>query len=234
MSEYIIGTGVDGTTVPVGKDRPIMTRERWGNSRFIAGELFEDVMMRYLPLSINVVEIGSGWTTIVLSEEIAKRPILQVTSLEQMELWYEKVLPYAPNVSLYLAPMFPIGSVTLFRTTYEMEWYDLSEVFLPDSIDLLLVDGPVRKENHPTRYPAVPMLENFMAPGCKIILDDSAPNEIVAAGWQDNFDCTVVFHHKSDTEDVLVLEYPGPNQVVTETGEKGKACLTQSLQPFAQ
>ena len=218
MSDGVMGTGVDGTTIPVGRDEPIMTRKNWGNSRWIAGELFEDVMRRYLPLATNVLEVGSGWTTVVLSTYVASLPRLQVTSLEHIELWYDKVLPHAPNVALYLTPL----------VAYEegFEWYDINSDWMPEDddpkIDLLLVDGPPRKPGEDSRHPAIPVLLHHLAPGCKIILDDATPLDRIHSRWFDEFGVNVVFDHHSDTEDVLVLEYPGPAQVVIETGEKGK------------
>ncbi len=98
-----MGTGLDGTTIPVGRDEPIMTRKNWGNSRWIAGELYEEIMLRYLPLSNNVFEMGSGWSTVVLSREMENRPHLYATSLEHQQMWYDKAILNAPMVDIYLA-----------------------------------------------------------------------------------------------------------------------------------
>ena len=206
-----MGTGVDGTTVPMGRDKPIMTRFEWGNSRWIAGELFEDIMLRWLPLATNVFELGSGWTTVLLSQKMEKRPELQVTSLEHIEMWYTKVEKYAPLVDLHLVPL------VVYRErpdSSQFIWYDILHMDIEDSsIDLLLVDGPPRVapgEDHSARYGALPTLEPYLAPGCKIIIDDQTPEHEMALEWIHDFGCTIVFSHSEEDEDVLVLEYPGP------------------------
>ncbi len=209
----IMGTGTDGTTVPMGRDEPIMTRKNWGNSRWIAGELFEEVMLHYLrsdPLlrtPTNVFELGSGWTTVLLSREMEKRPELIVTSLEHIVLWYDKVEKYAPLVDLHLLPLIDYG---------EYIWYDIHDVYPIDPIDLLLVDGPPRVapgEAHSARYGALPILEPYLAPGCKIIIDDQTSEHEMALEWIYDFGCTIVYAHSEGDEDVLVLEYPGSRQV---------------------
>ncbi len=221
-----MGTGSDGTTVPIGRSvSHAMTREKWGNSRWTAGELFEDIMLRWLPLATNVVELGSGWTTVLLDQAIDTRQPgdeLSVTSLEHLPMWYDKVKEWAPNVDIRLTPLIDYG---------EFAWYSLDftlQPFSPTGVDLLLVDGPPRHtpghdmpKGYSRRYGALPLLQHYLAPGCKIIIDDCTPEHELALAWMIEYGCTVVFSHTLGREDVLVLEYPGPNQVDIETGEKG-------------
>ena len=221
MPEAIMGTGEDGTTTPVGAT----TRESWGNTAWVAGELFEDIMRRWLMMASNVMELGSGWTTIVLNEWVHRmNGTVTVTSLENLEMWYNKVVPEAPNVNVILTPLvdWPAG----------FTWYSIVDINWTDAfpIDLLLVDGPPRNlpghdmpEGRSMRYGALPALEAYLAPGCIIIVDDMTPEYPMAVEWMEEFGLRVIFAHHSDNEDVLVLEYPGPNQVATNTGEKGKA-----------
>ncbi len=218
MSEAIMGTGEDHTTSPVGAT----TRESWGNSAWVAGELFEDVMRRWLMMASNVMELGSGWTTIVLNEWVHRmKGLVTVTSLEHLEIWHNKVVPEAPNVNVILTPLVDYDG---------FNWYNVRGIAWDNSvpIDLLLVDGPPRNSpnsNMPAgrarRYGALPVLEEFLAPGCIIIIDDMTPDQELAVSWMEEFGCTVMFAHTSENEDVLVLEYPGPRQVDSETEEKG-------------
>ncbi len=214
MRDQVMGTGEDHTTTPVGAT----TRESWGNLHWIAGELFEDIMRRWLMVSSNVVELGSGWTTIVLNRWVHRmNGTVTVTSLEDMEKWYDKVVPEAPNVNVILTPLYDYG---------DFIWYSIQGVVIPKDVDLLLVDGPTRWQvegKYHARYGALPVLEAVLAPGCIIIIDDVTAEHELALAWIIEFGCTVIFAHTSENEDVLVLEYPGPNQVDIDTGEKGKA-----------
>jgi hypothetical protein len=222
----MMGTGLDGTTVPVGRDKPITTRKSWGNSRWIAGELYVEIMLHYLrmdhqpyfPVVRNVFELGSGYTTVLLSHHVERRPDVTVTSLEHMEGWWAKAASEAPNVNVVLTPLI------LYRETPEgdqFRWYEMpTGIFLPDleSIELLLVDGPPRIEEpdkRSARYGALPVLAPYLKPHCRIIVDDLTPEHELALEWQHEFGCTVIAQYTSATEDVLVLEYPGPTQVAS-------------------
>jgi hypothetical protein len=65
------------------------------------------------------------------------------------------------------------------------QWYDLSALQLPGSIDLLVVDGPPETTQKLARYPAVPLLASKFSRGARILLDDgSRPDErLMARRW---------------------------------------------------
>jgi predicted O-methyltransferase YrrM len=203
MNDIITGTGADGTTTPIGQG-PLMTREKWGNDAYIAGNEFEATMRAYMHDASSILELGSGWTTIVLSQELPDTP---TTALEHHEGWYERVVPYAPNVRVLLQPLVDFG---------EFEWYEWGWPINQAPYDLLLVDGPPRATTKGGRSGALYALEYALAPGCVIIVDDATPEVRYIAKWIEDFDLTVVEQVVNTPEErVLVLEYPGPRPVAT-------------------
>jgi predicted O-methyltransferase YrrM len=130
-----------------------------------------------------VVECGSGTSTVVLARMMAQRGYGNVLSLEHDEKWASWVsdqlagegltdvatVVYAPlaehpaavkNVEWY-APDTVAGEVEAFTAKH-------------GAIDVLLVDGPPgwQQGRKMARYPAVPALREYLAPGAFVMLDD--------------------------------------------------------------
>ncbi len=213
-----MGTGNDGTTTPIGG----MTRENWGNDKWVGGVLLEEVLLKYLPQAQFVLELGSGWTTIVLSREVARRSFIQganleVAALEHMPEWFDKVIQQALYVNVIHSPL------TYYAPEHDGAGYEWYAVFPVGPYDLLLVDGPPRSSLG-GRYGALPVLANHLLPGCIIILDDATPETAIVKGWMHEFGCKIVeYRHgplSEHGENVLVLEYPGPGQVEEVRGGK--------------
>lgn len=59
----------------------------------------------------------------------------------------------------------------------KFQWYDLTH-FYPQQIDLLIIDGPPGAMQKHSRYPALPLLNSYLARQCLVFLDDAArPDE---------------------------------------------------------
>jgi predicted O-methyltransferase YrrM len=102
-------------------------------------------------------------------------------------------------------------------------WYDLREVDLPSSIDLLLVDGPPASVGLRSRYPALPLLRHLIAPNGRVLLDDAKrPDEQeVLRMWTANYGVDLVAmhrHEKGTAELALVAEWNGSPQEVEQDG----------------
>lgn len=65
------------------------------------------------------------------------------------------------------------------------QWYSLPAAELPESIDILFVDGPPRTVATLARYPALPALYGRLAKGAVIFLDDGkrTDEQDIAALW---------------------------------------------------
>jgi predicted O-methyltransferase YrrM len=128
-----------------------------------------------------VLECGSGTSTLWIAKALKRMGKGRLVSLEHLEDHHDatsRALLAAGLdswVDLRLAPL---------RTNRigveQFEWYDLSRVeILEGSVELLLVDGPPQATGPLARYPALPLLERFLADQALVILDDAnRPEEI--------------------------------------------------------
>ena len=75
-------------------------------------------------------------------------------------------------------------------------WYDLSKAVVPNSVDLLLVDGPPGEVGPQSRYPAFPLLEQFLSDSALIVLDDGRRQEEqqIVTRWASNSSMTEIKH----------------------------------------
>lgn len=125
-------------------------------------------MLRWLQeTSGPVLECGSGLTTVVLvtASWATGRHSL---SLEQ-DARFEGRLPAAlprrirPRLDCRVVPLVSYGG---------FDWYDVESVQLPDTIGLVVCDGPPGTSRG-GRYGLVPILKDRLAPGCIILIDDT-------------------------------------------------------------
>lgn len=138
----------------------------------------------------SIVECGSGVSTVYIGRLLKQRGRGQLTTLEHDSVWatriQEAVAIEALPVGVVHAPLVAGMSGT---------WYDLSrESIAPETIDLLVVDGPpaYERETAQARYPALPHFASSLAPGATIILDDIGREgeSAVADRWEREFGIT--------------------------------------------
>src|SRR5205085_2888729 len=73
----------------------------------------------------------------------------------------------------------PLGEHRYPVSDEVFNWYDLEQAKLPDSIDMLVVDGPPGHINPDARYPAGPELFHKLSRDAHIFLDDAnRPDEV--------------------------------------------------------
>ncbi len=128
-----------------------------------------------------VLECGSGTSTLWIAQalkHIGKGCVVSLEHLKEHHAATASALAaadLADSVDLHLAPL------RTYRISNEQfQWYDLKCLDLkPNSVDFLLIDGPPKSTGPLARYPAVPLLEKFLADHALIILDDAGrPDEI--------------------------------------------------------
>lgn len=144
-----------------------------------------------------IVELGSGVSTIVLARLLAELGTGHLLAVEHDEAWSARVQRQldreglAELVTVLYAPLRPNR-----RSWDGCQWYDEDALMAAlDAaalgavpIDVLLVDGPPAWQpgaEH-SRYPALGMLANRLAPGARIVLDDveRAGEQAVLLRWQ--------------------------------------------------
>lgn len=135
----------------------------------------------------QLVECGSGVSTVVLARLLAQRGTGRLTALEHDPGWAARVEELLDAEGLgdvarvVLAPLDADG------------WYDAAGVAqLPQAIDLLVVDGPPadRAEIAQARHPALAAVGPRLAADALVILDDigRAGEQQVLARWENETD----------------------------------------------
>lgn len=134
-----------------------------------------------------ILEIGSGSSTLLISRccgltSIKPEHIVVDHEIRYLDLTrrYAELNGLADGIKFLECPLDDIEIVGY-------KWYSgLKEKLGDVKIDLLLVDGPPGSVQVDSRYPAMPMLYNFLSDHCTVILDDACrPEERnIAVRWQ--------------------------------------------------
>ena len=126
---------------------------------------------------IAILELGSGASTVFIARTMPEKS--KLLSVDHDPNWLAIVASWLDleglrdRVTLIHAPL---QAVTI--PGYQGAWYDvktLEDELAGLKVDCLIVDGPPAGENPSlgmARYPAVPVLKNYMAASYSIYLDD--------------------------------------------------------------
>lgn len=132
----------------------------------------------------NVVELGSGASSLILAKALAMNGGGMLHS-------YDQYLPFVAEMQKWLGEhgleaAFHHAPLTERHKVWPGLWYDLSH--LPGKIDLLVIDGPPWSV-HPFARGMAECLFERVVPGGLVMLDDAArPGErIVARRWRRNW-----------------------------------------------
>ena len=122
---------------------------------------------------INVIELGSGISTIFIANLLKKLGGKLITFDHNKE-WQELVATRCLDCKDCIS-FITISLKEISINGANFQWYDScsmanhAKIFKPD---LLLVDGPIGIPNKMARYPALPVLKNYLADDFTIFLDD--------------------------------------------------------------
>ena len=163
----------------------------WSNfstNPIIICELIENAS---LPQIGNIIECGSGISTLYLASVIKSKGNGHVYSIEDDQKWADITYAYLKQCNLenyctiIVAPLKDLEIDGL-----KTKWYDIfqTELNIPtQSCGLLYVDGPKGKgENDLRRYPAIPQLKDYLKSGSRVFLDDAdrAGESIISDKWE--------------------------------------------------
>lgn len=137
--------------------------------------VLNDVWFRRSP---QIVELGSGVSTIVLARLLRELGAGHLLALEHDERWADRVEEQLGHEGLIdvarvvRAPLRPS-----LRAWDGTEWYDEPVVLTAvegTAVDVLVVDGPPAWQpgSAHARFPALGVLAPFLAPGATVVLDD--------------------------------------------------------------
>ena len=122
----------------------------------------------------TICELGSGVSTIVMAAALRRRGSGRVISfdhdpdfaaLTRLHLDAEGLTEFADVIDAPLGPVELDGDI--------WRWYQIPASVIPETIDLLFVDGPPAATSRLARYPALPVLGPALSAGAIVVLDDT-------------------------------------------------------------
>jgi predicted O-methyltransferase YrrM len=135
----------------------------------------------------RVLECGSGLSTLLVGYALEKLGEGQVLSMEHLANWSDMTRTRIEqhglqrHAAVFHAPLEEIEISGMRR----WKWYTPNCWVDWKQIDLLIIDGPPAWKDEFARYPALPLLWNYLGDGAVIFLDDTRrPGEkAVIAEW---------------------------------------------------
>jgi len=134
-----------------------------------------------------VVEASSGLSTLVIAGALKQIGAGRVVSMEHDAFYAEqtssllRVHRLDGFATVVHAPLVPFTLEVAAFDIHNWQWYDVGRLRLEQSIDLLIIDGPPSTIQPFARFPALPILWNWLRTGARIILDDGdRPDERAA------------------------------------------------------
>jgi predicted O-methyltransferase YrrM len=131
---------------------------------------------------LEVVECGSGVSTVVLARLLAERGSGRITAVEHDPAWAVRIEGMLEREGL-------LGIARVVLAPLRDGWYAADDVAqVPDAIDLLVVDGPPADtaELAQARHPALGRLQDRLTEEAIVVLDDigRAGERAVLERWQ--------------------------------------------------
>ena len=174
----------------------------FGNSSWTADDRYRNMMLHYAYAADNVLECGSGLTTLDLA-----RAGVSGVALEHLPEWAGYVEGVAAGMKVEWFGFHTAAGM-------KVEWFDFKVIYTPlrdfglyewynfettRTYDFVVCDGPPRTGKG-ARYGLLPRMIDNLAPGAFILFDDfdeDVPEEMDALGttvvsaWQALFGITV-------------------------------------------
>lgn len=122
-----------------------------------------------------IIEMGSGVSTLLSAYCLSAIGGGKLVSLESDEGYAATTTEIIKNHGLddFVEVIYaPLTNMTLKEETWR--WYDISQIDITNSIDMLTVDGPRADIQTNSRYPALAVFNKKLSNNAVIILDDAA------------------------------------------------------------
>lgn len=175
---------------------PLPIMRSWTITASYAHALLELILSR---TSGDVLDIGSGISTIIAGYAVEKRGNGKVISLEHDEPYYKKAeaLIKLHGLERYIEIHYcPIVKHELNGESWL--WYDISKIKGSlGNVQVISVDGPPGNLQKLSRYPALPLLHDSLAKDKTILLDDGVrvDEQQIAERWKNEFGLTLNYTH---------------------------------------
>lgn len=157
-----------------------------------------------------ILELSSGTSTLIAAYIVEEIGVGSIYSLENTEEWTASTVELLKKHGLQeLAEVIHAPLETIMFGEESWLWYDRQQIPDLTSIDLLVVDGPPKRLQNLSRYPALPVLFDKLSDNAVILLDDSKRED------------------ETKTVERWLVEYPELQCEMVDT-EKGTAILRKS------
>ncbi len=173
--------------------------------------LLSDLIQRHKP--VNVVEIGSGSSTVWIAHFVSQYEG-QILSLDHSDHYAEQTRSMLNEFGLTgtaKVQLAELQSTDIGGSQYQ--WYstDCLQKLQP-SVDMVIVDGPPRSTGKDARYPAIPLLTEFLADGAIIVMDDfqRKDEQHIVSMWMESVPGLELLPMTTDTLGVMVYRRPQP------------------------
>ncbi|MGQ0826914.1 MAG: class I SAM-dependent methyltransferase [Bacteroidota bacterium] len=145
----------------------------------------------------NVIDVGSGVSTLIFGYILQKRGQGKVIALEHDKNYFKSVQRMVKEhhleefVELYHCPL---KEYTINKKKWM--WYDISKVKFPPDITIVNIDGPPGITQELARFPAVPLLLKHIRSNTTVMLDDGGreDEQKVAAMWAFQYNFKMQFN----------------------------------------
>jgi hypothetical protein len=138
-----------------------------------------DFLLKLVELVITespnyVVELGSGVSSVVLGLALNKFNKGKLLSIDHEVYFAQKTKKFIEVNKLKETVEVKYCPLSEYQYKESIwKWYDLSKVNFEHEIDLLVVDGPPRKLQEKSRFPALTILMDKLSSEATIVLDDA-------------------------------------------------------------
>jgi predicted O-methyltransferase YrrM len=173
---------------------PFPSMTGWAASPELMAQIFHQIE---LTRPKTVFELGSGVSTVMIPHMLHQvgGGILHSVEHDTEHVGrtrHHMTLQGIGDAQLHEAPLVPVD---LNNERYL--WYDLTAIPMPESIDMLIVDGPPLKSHALARYPALPMLWERLSDGAVILMDDTdrADETQILKRWAAEYPVDVAWTH---------------------------------------
>ena len=152
---------------------PLPPTRGWAGSPDFLRELAVEILARKPKM---VIELGSGVSSLVIAYCLQRNGHGKLVSLDHDGRYAEQTRLMLSQHGLSAQGVVldaPLKEVAC--NGVKVPWYTLPPG-LPPQAEMLVIDGPPSLENDNllSRYPALPMLRTYLAPGALVVLDDAA------------------------------------------------------------
>lgn len=175
---------------------------------------------------VNILELASGNSTIILSYFLKKLNLGKIYSIEHDEIFFNKTKKLLEINNLNDVCELFFSSLEKIKINNEdFLWYELDFINNIENIDILIVDGPPAFIQKNSRFPALPLLKEKLSQNAVVYLDDGKredENKIIQM-WQKlfpNFDFHFLDTNKGAWK--IYKDYKIFNELIKFITEKNK------------